>query len=130
MQAKKKKKGKGGANGEENQKAVEESDKEEKQAKPAKGNNHFDDRYYDLDDNFIDDGELEDSCYNNGLYGMGMGASGFADEFDGYHDMEDDDVQSSHFNKSGSKLQSALNMEYDPEANQKKEDEREQKKYK
>ena len=26
----------------------------------------IDDRYYDLDDNFIDDGELEDG-YNNGL---------------------------------------------------------------
>ena len=45
------------------------------------------DIYYDLDDGFIDDGDLEDSCYNNGLYGMDM-----RDEFEGVHDMEDDDM--------------------------------------
>lgn len=103
MQAKKKKKGKGGANGEENQKAVEESDDGDKQAKPGKGSNHFD-NFYDLDDNFIDDGDLEDSCYNNGLYGMGMGSNGFGDEFDGYHDMEDDEENSTHYNQSGNKI--------------------------
>ena len=96
MQAKKKKKGKATTNGEENQKAMEESDDGDKQAKAGKGNKNFDDRYYDLDDNFIDDGDLEDSCYNNGLYGMGMGDGGFGDDFDGLHDMEDDDIQSSN----------------------------------
>lgn len=130
MQAKKKKKGKGGANEEENQKVIEENENDEKQVKTGKGNTNFDDRYYDLDDNFIDDGDLEDSCYNNGLYGMGMNANGFGDEFDGYHDMEDDEAQSSKelTNKMGSN--SKINVEYDPEADQKKEDEREQKKYK
>lgn len=76
---------------------MEESDDGEKQVKTGKGSSHFDDRYYDLDDNFIDDGDLEDSCYNNGLYGMGMGAGGL-DEFDGLHDMEDDEVNSSNQN--------------------------------
>ena len=100
LQAKKKKKGKAVANGggEENQKAMEDSDDgKEKPTKGGKGNSHYDDRYYDLDDNFIDDGDHEDSCYNNGLYGMGMGAGGL-DEFDGLHDMEDDDVHSSNQN--------------------------------
>lgn len=91
-QAKKKKKGKGTTTVEENSKVIDEQEVVDKTAKPGKGNSHFDDRYYDLDDNFIDDGELEDSCYNNGLYGMGMGTGGFGDEFDGYHDMEDDEM--------------------------------------
>lgn len=108
---------------------MEESDDGDKQAKGGKGNSHFDDRYYDLDDNFIDDGDLEDSCYNNGLYGMGMGAGGL-DEFDGLHDMEDDEVNSSNYNQSASKNQSLINVRYDPEADQKKDEEREQRKYK
>lgn len=124
-QAKKKKKGKGGADGEENQKAAEESDDGDHQNKNGKANKMMD-NFYNLDDDFIDDGDLEDSCNNNGLYGMGLGGGGFGDEFDGYHGMDDDELQSSHMNKSGSKGQSNLNMEYDPEADQKKEDEREQ----
>ena len=57
---------------------------------------------------------------------MGMGAAGFGDEFDGLHDMEDDDIQSSNHKLSHSKLHaSELNVEYDPDADQKKDDERE-----
>lgn len=92
MQAKKKKKGKGTANGEENQKVIEDKDDGENEGKPGKGNNHFDDRYYDLDDNFIDDGDLDDQCYDNGLYGMGIGASAFGDDFDGFNDMDDEEM--------------------------------------
>ena len=103
-QAKKKKKGKGPSNGEENQKVIEDNEDGEKEPKPGKGNSHYDDRYYDLDDNFIDDGELDDSCYNNGLNGMGLGGGGFMDDFEGLNEMDDEDANSSVHNKSGSKI--------------------------
>jgi hypothetical protein len=35
----------------------------------------FDDRFYDLDDNFIDDGDMED------VYGAGMGGVGGLDTY-------------------------------------------------
>lgn len=53
-------------------------------ANPAtkKGKKDFDDRFYDLDDNFIDDGDMEDEYGANGLDGMGAG---------GYDQMMNDD---------------------------------------
>ena len=38
------------------------------------GRKDYDDRFYDLDDNFIDDGDMEDDYGANGLNGMGGGA--------------------------------------------------------
>lgn len=58
----KKKKGKGKG-------AVEEKEEEGPKGKNKKD---FDDRFYDLDDNFIDDGDMEDG-YGAGLEGMGGG---------------------------------------------------------
>ena len=124
MHAKKKKKGTKVA-GDENQKVMEDSEEEKQPAKATgpggKGAaNYFDDRYYDLDDNFIDDGDLDDSCYNNGLYNMGSGGGGFGDEFEGLHDLEDDDMQSGfHPNQfSGSKSKNSLSVRYDADADQ------------
>lgn len=73
----------------------------------------FDDRYYDLDDNFIDDGDLEDG-YNNGLGGM------MPDEH--YNNFEDE-------NESGVQ-NSSINVEFDPEADERKEEAREERQYK
>jgi len=43
-----------------------------------------------LDDNFIDDGDLEDSC-NNGLYGMAGGGFMGDELYDGFNqDMHDE----------------------------------------
>ena len=121
---KKKKKGKGATQGDENSKAMEENEDGDKSQKLGKGNSHYDDRYYDLDDGFIDDGDLEDSCYNNGM--MGMGNNGFGDEFDGYHDNDDDIVSSSGLTYPGQQsVQQQINVEYDPDASQKLEDEKE-----
>ena len=41
---------------------------EEDQAQPKKGGKKdYDDRFYDLDDNFIDDGDIEENYGANGL---------------------------------------------------------------
>ena len=81
-----------------------------------------------MDDNFIDDGDLEDSCYNNG-YGMGIGNGSFGDDFDGLHDLEDDDMHSSQYNLSGSKSRNNASAIIEGDDHQRKEDEREQRKY-
>ena len=75
----------------------------------------FDDKFYDLDDEFIDDGDMEDG-YGNGL--DQMGGPGAYDDF-----MED--AGTSMTNGQGS-----LNVEYDPQmTDERKEQEREKKKY-
>lgn len=77
----------------------------------------FDDKFYDLDDEFIDDGDMEDG-YGNGL--DAMGGPGAYDDF-----MED--AGTSLTNGQGG---STINMEYDPSmTDERKEQEREKRKY-
>ena len=68
----------------------------------------YDDRYYDLDDGFIDDGDMEDD-FGDGLEGMMGGPSGLD------YDMYDEDLTT---NQQPSTI---LNMEYDPLADERKE---------
>ena len=46
---------------------------EEKPEEPKKGKKDYDDRFYDLDDGFIDDDDMEEDYGANGLNGMGGG---------------------------------------------------------
>ena len=87
----KKKKGKGKA-GEE-----EEGDK-------GKSKKDFDDRFYDLDDNFIDDGDMEDE------YGGGFDMGGDPYMNDNFYNDRDDEADLTN------NAQSTLNVEYDPKA--------------
>lgn len=94
-----------------------ENETEEAETKGVKNKKDFDDRFYDLDDNFIDDGEMEDG-YGAGL--NGMGADTYMNE-DFYQDRDEDTTMN---------VQSSMNMEYDPIADAKKEAENEEKRYK
>lgn len=79
----------------------------EQQEPGKKGRKDYDDRFYDLDDGFIDDGDLDEDFANNGLNG---GA---------YDDFYTEEPDESNVNAS------SLNVQYDPKADDKKE----QKKY-
>ena len=94
-----------------------ENENEDAETKGVKNKKDFDDRFYDLDDNFIDDGEMEDG-YGAGLNGMGT-ETFMNDDF--YQDREED---------TNANVQSSMNMEYDPIADAKKEAENEEKRYK
>jgi len=70
----------------------------------GKGKKDFDDRFYDLDDNFIDDGDMEDVYGANGLNGMGTG---------GFDTMMNDDFYTEEPSASNTNTR---NVEFDPEA--------------
>jgi hypothetical protein len=55
----------------------------------GKAKKDFDDRFYDLDDNFIDDGDMEDG-YAAGLDGMGGGGFDQYMNEDFYNDRDDE----------------------------------------
>jgi len=93
------------------------ADEEDGGKKPRKD---YDDRFYDLDDGFIDDGDMEDG-YGGGLDGMMGGPPGFDDHMMN-DDMYDDELTTNQ-------QQSSMNVEYDPLADEKKENAKEEKKY-
>lgn len=87
---------------------------------PAKkgGKKDFDDRFYDLDDNFIDDGDMEEDYGGNGLNGGG---------FD--HIMNDDFYTEEADISNTNNGTSSRNIEWDPKADEIKQQLNEQKKY-
>jgi hypothetical protein len=87
----------------------------------GKAKKDFDDRFYDLDDNFIDDGDMEDG-YAAGLDGMGGGGFDQYMNEDFYNDRDDEADLTNN-------AQSSINVEYDPLADARKENEHEEKRY-
>lgn len=79
-------------------------------APPKQGKKDFDERFYDLDDNFIDDDEMEDG-YNNGLN------MGTLDYYEDEADISATPITNSH------------NVEYDPERDAMKQSMHEEKRY-
>lgn len=87
----------------------------------GKAKKDFDDRFYDLDDNFIDDGDMEDG-YAAGLDGMGGGGFDQYMNEDFYNDRDDEADLTNN-------AQSSINVEYDPLADARKDNEHEEKRY-
>ena len=87
----------------------------------GKAKKDFDDRFYDLDDNFIDDGDMEDG-YAAGLDGMGGGGFDQYMNEDVYNDRDDEADLTNN-------AQSSINVEYDPLADARKDNEHEEKRY-
>lgn len=69
------------------------------------GKKDYDDRFYDLDDNFIDDGDIEDQYGANGLHDQMMNDDFFNDE---------------HTSFTGNGEKSSINVSYDPKADNEK----------